>query len=237
MACVGRELSDRRAHADHQPYAFPAGRAGTGAGGQPSGAAGSHSMTAGGVGGDAEAAAGSAGESGAGGATRSACLDPDGACAQTADNILGPFYKADAPFRSDLTPGTSVSQPLEVSGRVVACDCKTPLAGAIVDVWQADESGGYDNAGYVLRGRMQTDADGRYAYSSVLPGAYLNGAQYRPSHIHYKVSHVSAAGLITQLYFEGDPYIPQDPFVKDALVMPLSEDSGIYRVTFDIVLV
>ena len=171
------------------------------------------------------------------GDTRGSCLEAQGACKATADNILGPFYKEGAPFRSDLTSGVSVSKVLEVRGRVVACDCETPLAGALIDVWQADENGAYDNTGYLLRARMQSDADGQYRYSSVLPGAYLNGAQYRLKHIHYKVSHPNASALVTQLYFQGDPYISQDPFVKDASVVPLSEDSGIYRVTFDIVLV
>jgi protocatechuate 3,4-dioxygenase beta subunit len=174
---------------------------------------------------------------GAPGSSRDVCRAPGNGCAETADNILGPFYKPDAPFRSDLTIGASVGKLLEVSGRVVGCDCETPLIGAVVDIWQADESGAYDNTGYVLRGRVRSDADGMYRYTSVLPGAYLNGSQYRPKHIHYMVSHPSAAGLVTQLYFEGDPYIAQDPYVKDALVMPLFEDSGISRVTFDLVLV
>jgi protocatechuate 3,4-dioxygenase beta subunit len=165
------------------------------------------------------------------------CLEAQGACTETADNILGPFYKQGAPFRNDLTSGVRVSKVLEVRGRVLACDCETPLSGALIDVWQADEDGVYDNTGYLLRARLQTDADGQYQYSSVLPGAYLNGDQYRPRHIHCKVSHPSATPLVTQLYFQGDPYISQDPFVKDASVVPLSEDSGIYRVTFDIVLV
>jgi protocatechuate 3,4-dioxygenase beta subunit len=180
---------------------------------------------------------GGSGAKGATGSSRDACQTTGNACTQTADNILGPFYKPNAPFRNDLTTGASVTQSLEVSGRVVGCDCETPLAGAVVDIWQADESGAYDNAGFVLRGRMQTDADGLYRYTSVLPGAYLNGSQYRPKHVHYKISHPEASELVTQLYFQGDPYIAQDPYVNDALVMPLSEDSGIYRVIFDIVLV
>ena len=230
VACASSEANDLTPSRAHEPYPFPivggAGSAHAGAG------SGTESLA-----GAAEPGAG--GSSVVGGApTGNACLEADGACAQTADNILGPFYKPDAPFRSDLSSGVNVSKLLQVRGRVVGCDCETPLAGAVVDIWQADESGAYDNAGYALRGRMQTDdADGEYQFSSVLPGAYLNGAQYRPKHIHYKVSHATASGLVTQLYFRGDPYIPQDPFVKDALVMPLSEDSGIYRVTFDIVLV
>lgn len=233
IACASTDGSDITPSRAHEPYAFPA------AGGADSATAGGGGGAAVSMAGAAEpSAAGAGGASGAGGAPAgNVCLDPNGACAQTADNILGPFYKPDAPFRSDLTSGVNVSKLLEVRGRVVGCDCETPLAGAIVDIWQADESGAYDNAAFVLRGRIRTDDDGQYAFTSVLPGAYLNGAQYRPQHIHYKVSHQTASGLVTQLYFQGDPYIPQDPFVKDALVMPLSEDSGIYRVTFDIVLV
>jgi len=185
----------------------------------------------------ASAAEGGAGDAGAAGGTPGAgCSDTAGACASTPDNILGPFYKDGAPLQHDLARGVQVTQPLEVRGRVVSCDCQTPLAGATVDVWQADEDGAYDNDGFLLRGRVQTDSEGNYQYTSLLPGAYLNGAQYRPKHIHYKVTHPGARTLVTQLYFEGDPYIPADPFVREALVMPLSEQSGIYRVTFDIVL-
>lgn len=230
LACAGRDANARESSARHEPYEFStAGRQGGADGGRATGGAG---VESGAGGAPLDAAGGSAG-----GGSENVCLRADSACAQTADNILGPFYKEGAPFRSDLTGGVRVSKVLEVRGRVVGCDCETPLADAIVDIWQADESGAYDNTGYLLRGRMQTDQDGQYLYSSVLPGAYLNGSQYRPKHIHYKVSHPRASGLITQLYFQGDPYIPQDPYVKDALVMPLSEDSGIYRVTFDVVLV
>jgi protocatechuate 3,4-dioxygenase beta subunit len=229
LACAKHDANDLTPSSGHEPYEFPtAGRQGSGGAGRASGGVGIES----GGGGVSADAAGSSAEGGTG----DVCLEADHACAQTADNILGPFYKEGAPFRSDLTDGVMVTKVLEVRGRVVGCDCETPLADAIVDVWQADESGAYDNTGYSLRGRMRTDTDGQYLYSSVLPGAYLNGSQYRPKHIHYKVSHPRASGLVTQLYFRGDPYIPQDPYVRDALVMPLSEDSGIYRVTFDIVL-
>jgi catechol 1,2-dioxygenase len=153
----------------------------------------------------------------------------------TDDNILGPFYKADAPFKSDLTDG-QVGTGLIVSGTVYCSDCVTPLANAIVDVWQANDSGAYDSVGFVLRGRMETNAEGKYEYASILPGFYLNGAQYRPRHIHYKVSHPQGTALTTQLYFEGDPYIPIDPFVKPGLIKPLVQDGAIYRCNFDVVL-
>ncbi len=208
-----------------------------GAGGGPGGAGGSGGVA--GLGGGGESAQGGAG----GGAPDPLALcqrrGPTEGCFVTEDNILGPFYKPGAPFEADLAddlPG----QLVQIEGTVYGCDCVTPLAGAIVDIWQADDSGGYDNAGFTLRGRIETDADGRYSLLTIKPGWYLNGDQFRPAHIHYKVSHNDGVALTTQLYFEGDPYIPIDPFVKDSLIIPLAEGAVKGRSallgTFDVVL-
>ena len=51
----------------------------------------------------------------------------------------------------------------------------------------------------------KTDEHGRYAYTTIVPGHYLNGVQYRPAHIHLKASAAAHAPLTTQLYFAGDP--------------------------------
>ncbi len=212
------------------------GTAGSGSGGS-AGSAG-----AGGSAGTASGGSSGAATGGAGGQSGLECKTrgPTPGCKITEDNILGPFYKADAPFRDDITEG-SPGQALVVGGTVYGCDCVTPLAGAVVDVWQADDSGAYDGVGYVLRGRVQTDANGRYEIRTILPGFYLNGATYRPRHIHYKVSHADGTALTTQLYFEGDPNIPTDAFVRPSLVMPLTEEPAPgggkqYRCVFDIVL-
>lgn len=197
-----------------------------------SGGAGTGGVGTGGTGGAGTGSAGTAGQAGAGGGL---CGQPTPGCLITDDNILGPFYKADAPFKADLTDG-SVGTPLIVSGTVYCSDCVTPLANAVVDVWQANDSGIYDSVGYVLRGKMETNADGKYEYASILPGFYLNGAQYRPRHIHYKVSHPQGTALTTQLYFQGDPYIDIDPFVKPSLVKPLTQQGPLYHCNFDIVL-
>jgi catechol 1,2-dioxygenase len=213
------------------------GSGGVGAGGVGGiNSGGSGGVATGGAGGVATGgSAGMAGSAGVAGAGGGQCGVPTPGCFITDDNILGPFYKADAPFKADLTDG-SVGTPLIVSGTVYCSDCVTPLANAIVDVWQANDSGIYDSVGYVLRGRMETNAEGKYEYASILPGFYLNGAQYRPRHIHYKVSHAQGAALTTQLYFEGDPYIPIDPFVKPGLIRPLVQQGSIQHCTFDIVL-
>lgn len=212
------------------------GTAGTGAGGAPT-TDGSTTASAGGGGGLGQGGAGGAG----GGDPFAQCKQrgPTEGCFVTEDNILGPYYKAGAPFDPNLADDLE-GELLLIEGTVYGCDCETPLASAIVDVWQADSDGAYDNTGFLLRGKVQTDADGRYSFLTIKPGWYLNGSQYRPAHIHYKVSHPDGVALTTQLYFEGDPYIPIDPFVKESLVIPLSAGNtgrgrGLVG-TFDVVL-
>ncbi len=74
-----------------------------------------------------------------------------------------------------------------------------PVAHALVDFWQADASGAYDNSGYKFRGHQFTDAKGRYALTTVVPGLYPG----RTKHIHVKAQAPSKPTLTTQLYFPG----------------------------------
>jgi protocatechuate 3,4-dioxygenase beta subunit len=100
--------------------------------------------------------------------------------------------------------GSGGGEKLVVTGRVLGMpDCK-PLAGALVEVWQADARGDYsqvgakqDDAGCLLRASLRTDAEGRYAFTTILPGEYPG----RPRHVHYRVSHAGYTTLVTQLYF------------------------------------
>lgn len=135
-------------------------------------------------------------------------------CAATADNIEGPFYKAGAPHRAVLAGPDEPGERLVVTGVVRSTTTCAPLAGTVLDIWHADARGGYDNAGYHLRGKLVTDAKGRYELHTIVPGRYLNGKRYRPAHIHVK-----ALGLTTQLYFAGDPYNDGDPFIVPSLIM------------------
>lgn len=135
-------------------------------------------------------------------------------CVETPADIEGPFYRADAPERADIVRAGDTGRALTLSGRVLAGDGCTPPPNAVVDVWQADPMGVYDNATDAMdyRARVVCDADGRWSLRTFEPGRYLNGAQYRPAHLHVKVWVDGVERLTTQLYFPGDPYNDVDPW-------------------------
>jgi len=170
--------------------------------------------------------------------------------APTEDCILGPFYRKGAPFRAKITPPLEAGVVLLISGRVWGYDTRKPLAGATLDIWQANATGRYDNDDprnppkkdvFRNRARLLTDEAGYYEYETVHPGAYKIGPDaWRPSHIHYAISHPGYKTLITQLFFQGDPHNKTDEFIKESLIIALrtekvgaqSYEAGV----FDIVL-
>ena len=168
-------------------------------------------------------------------------------CNRTTTDPLGPFYVANPPERTVLAAGDEPGDRFFISGRVFADDCVNPLGGVIVDVWHANDEGCYSilencrptSFPFNLRGQMLTDANGGYSYESVRPGWYLNGALFRPSHIHYRVVFPDEGiTLISQLYFEGDPYIPQDPWASDPnaaeRIIPLVQEADGFHGVFDV---
>jgi protocatechuate 3,4-dioxygenase beta subunit len=155
-------------------------------------------------------------------------------CEATADNIEGPFYKAGAPSRARFVADRDAGERLVLAGTVRGTTCD-PLANATLDIWHADARGGYDNDGWGLRGTLVSDALGRFRLDTIVPGRYLNGKRYRPSHIHVKVRAKGYQELTTQLYFEGDPYIEGDPFVVSSLIMAHRKDGSARRAMFDFV--
>lgn len=124
----------------------------------------------------------------------------------------GPFYKSNAPTRIDgnLGDNTQAGDPILIYGYVVDAVNAHPIANAEIDIWHADDSGAYDNEGFLLRGKVYSDENGFYSFRTIKPGYYLNGNTYRPSHIHFKITPEGESSLITQLYFKDDPYIPTD---------------------------
>jgi protocatechuate 3,4-dioxygenase beta subunit len=168
-------------------------------------------------------------------ASQVADADP-GACFVTEPNIEGPFYIPGAPSRMTLVTADMPGVRLHLSGRVLGGAACTPLTGATLDIWQADAEGDYYDDD-TLRGVLQTDADGTYELFTLIPGHYLNGNVYRPAHIHVKASAAGHRLITTQLYFEGDEHNDIDPFIRDSLIMPLSDGpDGSKRATFDFVL-
>ena len=123
-------------------------------------------------------------------------------------------------------PGT----PLVVSGLVLAVDCR-PVTGAVLDFWQADASGVYDNSGYRLRGHQRTGSDGRYSLSTIVPGEYPG----RTAHIHVKVEPPGGPVLTTQLYFPGETRNQVDSIFDPALVMAVHDASGGKAATFNFI--
>jgi len=124
----------------------------------------------------------------------------------------GPFYTPNAPniINGQLAGVNEIGTRMIISGQVLNLDCSEVIPNTEIDIWHADNEGMYDNVGFNLRGVTSTNSQGFYIFETIKPGFYLNGSTYRPSHIHIKVSPPGFNSLITQLYFQGDPYIPTD---------------------------
>jgi len=126
-----------------------------------------------------------------------------GDCVATSGDVEGPYYTADAPEVTALAGADEPGVRIVIDGLVVdAADCETPLPGAVVDLWHADDDGLYDNVGYHLRGRLTADSAGAFRIETILPGRY----ETRPvRHIHFKVWSAEGEEVLTsQIYFEGD---------------------------------
>ena len=131
-------------------------------------------------------------------------------CDPTTEDILGPFFSEGAPQTNSIVPENYDGEFLFLSGKLSTTDCETGIVSAVLDFWQADENGAYDNGGFNFRGKVLTDENGYYTLETIIPGKYLNGSQYRPAHIHLKVQAEGYEDLVTQIYFEGDSDIPAD---------------------------
>lgn len=163
---------------------------------------------------------------------------PSGA---TESTVLGPFHVAGAP---ECAMGANLcrdgkGEPLSVSGRVLDPGGR-PIAGAVLDVWQANAEGFYDvqqrdiQPEMNLRGRFTTGADGHYAFCSIKPHCYpipddgpvgallerMGRHPYRPGHIHFILTAPGFQPLTTHLFVPDDPYLGSDTVfaVKESLI-------------------
>jgi protocatechuate 3,4-dioxygenase beta subunit len=187
--------------------------------------------------------------------------DPE--CATPAQDE-GPFFpRRDQPDKDvDLTRIRGRSDRAEgdviaISGQVLDDELR-PIAGALVDIWQANRHGRYAHEddpnpapldpAFQGWGQVRTDAEGRYSFTTIIPGAYPAGDGWtRPPHIHFKVARRGYHELVTQMYFAGQSLNDADRILmavpeedRKRLVVTLVEgaphDYPPRRGTFNIVL-
>ena len=158
----------------------------------------------------------------------------------TESTVLGPFYVPDQP---ELPIGANIAErvpgdPTYFSGRVLTPAGK-PIAGATLDLWSTDGEGWYDvqleGKGLRGRGKIRTDAEGRYAFWTIKPVSYpiptdgpvgqmllrMGRHPYRPAHTHMILSAPGYEPVTTHVFVEGDPYLESDAVfaVKNSLVV------------------
>lgn len=180
---------------------------------------------------------------------------------RTPGQILGPFYPLNEwPQSTDLThvsgrPGRAEGQVLNVMGQVLNLSGE-PVRNARIEVWQANAKGRYTHPSdtnpapldpnFEGTAVLNADSEGRYRFTTIKPAAYPAGPNLtRPAHIHFQVTGKQDR-LVTQMYFEGDPYNASDPFLnsagrKELLITKIAEptpdlEPGSKLVRFDIVL-
>ena len=148
----------------------------------------------------------------------------------TGEMTLGPFFPREfAEGANDLAAGVREAQVIEITGRITQLDGKA-LDNVIVEIWQADSQGRYDNAEFYGWGRAASDANGVYRFRTVKPGSYDG----RAPHINFLLLY---SGLMRQLqtvmFFEPakDPVLDAVPAsARPRLVA--KREGAVYR--FDI---
>ena len=152
----------------------------------------------------------------------------------TQGELSGPIFGHNrlGPDDSDLTQqhgGHPQGERIIVAGRLLD-DQERPVTGSLIEIWQTNAAGLYGHKGdqhdapidpnFFGTGRCVTNADGRYRFTTIRPGAYpitRLGNRWRPAHIHYSINGATfAQRLITQCYFPGDP-LQDDDFVFQAV--------------------
>jgi len=148
---------------------------------------------------------------------------------QTLSELTGPLFGPDDVRQgdSDLTrqhSGSPLGERIIVSGRVMD-QAGRPIPHALVEVWQANAAGRYHHPvdqhdapldpNFTGCGRALTDAEGRYRFVTIKPGAYPwrnHPNAWRPAHVHFSLfGSAFCTRLVTQMYFPGDPLLPFDP--------------------------
>lgn len=161
---------------------------------------------------------------------------------ETISTVLGPFYRENPPVlpqgASIIQKGFDGQETVRVSGRIRDTDGQ-PVPGVTIDVWEDAPNGLYeqqdpDQPDMNLRGRFETDAEGRYEFVAIRPvpypipydGAagellnYMGHHPMRPGHIHFKIMKSGYKTLISQIYDSETEYLDGDSVfaVKEDLI-------------------
>ena len=166
-------------------------------------------------------------------------------CYLTTDDILGPYYFENAPFRSTVAHINEPGQRLFISGSIKQSNCENFISGSLIEIWQANDAGCYgiveecetgnpENDYFNLRGKFFSNSDGYYSFESILPGYYGS----RPRHIHIKITTPDGIELISQLYFENDPFCENDSWCQDAddRIIALTENNFVLNGEIDLIM-
>jgi protocatechuate 3,4-dioxygenase beta subunit len=149
----------------------------------------------------------------------------------TPEQTEGPYFKPNSPQRTSLLEPGMPGTPLTVSGYVFGRAC-LPVTGVLLDFWQADANGAYDNTGFRLRGHQFTDSRGSFALTTIVPGLYPG----RTRHLHVKLQAPGRPVLTTQLYFPNEPRNNTDTIFDARLLMTVRDAGGGREAAFDFVL-
>jgi protocatechuate 3,4-dioxygenase beta subunit len=149
---------------------------------------------------------------------------------QTLSELTGPVFghsivsAADADLTTNAGTGApALGERIIVSGRVIEEDGR-PVPNALLELWQCNAAGRYPHVrdthdapidpNFLGCGRLLTDSEGRYRFTTIKPGAYPwrnNYNAWRPAHIHFSLFGAAfLTRLVTQMYFPGDPLLPLD---------------------------
>jgi protocatechuate 3,4-dioxygenase beta subunit len=161
-------------------------------------------------------------------------LPPTPACgenaAATEEQTEGPFFEPNSPEKSNFVGDVGNGTRIVLTGSVLTTACQ-PVGRALLDVWQADPQGEYDNDGFKLRGHFFTDDQGTYRLETVVPGNYTG----RTKHLHVKVRPPGGKLLTTQLYFPGEPANEDDSIFRPELLMDVRDGTDGKDATFTFV--
>jgi protocatechuate 3,4-dioxygenase beta subunit len=131
----------------------------------------------------------------------------------------GPYYKTGSPESNNLVQDGMRGTQITITGQVLD-QSGVPVANALLDFWQANANGAYDNTGYTLRGHQYTDANGYYTLTTVVPGIYPG----RTEHIHVKVQAPNSTLVTSQLFFPGVSQNTRDGIYDASLLLNVTDN-------------